>query len=143
MTPPTSSNDPVDLTESPIEVYRLRSTGVVVGPDESDLGRVGEMYLDTDGKPEWVTVKTGWFDTRECFVPLAGARIDGDDIHVPYDRDTMQAAPHFDADTVLTPADETQLYGHYGLTRNAAPPTPGTAAPVGTPRIPVQPSNDR
>lgn len=98
-----------------IEVYRLRSTGVVVGPDGTDLGRVGEMYMDRAGVPAWVTVKTGWFDTDECFVPMAGARIDGDEIHVPYDKDTMKAAPHFAAGTVLTPQDEDQLHAHYGI----------------------------
>lgn len=103
------------MSEPQIEIYRLRSTGVVIGADGSDLGRVGEMYLDEAGIPAWVTVKTGWFDTRECFVPMAGARIDGDEIHVPFDKETMKAAPHFAADTVLTPDDEIHLHQHYGV----------------------------
>jgi hypothetical protein len=57
-----------------------------VGPD-GKLGTVGEVYLDDEtGRPEWATVRTGMFGTKESFVPLAQADMTGDDLRVPYDR---------------------------------------------------------
>lgn len=109
------------MTDANIEVYRLRSTGSVIDADGADLGRVGDIYLGDAGKPEWVTVKTDRFGTRERFIPLAQARIDGDQIYVPYHREMVAAAPHFAADTVLTPDEEAALSQHYGLHGTAAP----------------------
>src|SRR4028118_2323038 len=44
-----------------------------VGPDGKH-GTVGEVYLDDEtGRPEWATVRTGLFGTKEAFVPLADA----------------------------------------------------------------------
>ena len=48
-----------------------------VGPD-GKLGTVGEVYLDDEtGRPEWATVRTGMFGTKESFVPLAQADLTG------------------------------------------------------------------
>jgi uncharacterized protein (TIGR02271 family) len=45
-----------------------------VGSDGGKLGNVGEVYLDDEtGRPEWATVNTGLFGTKETFVPLAQA----------------------------------------------------------------------
>jgi len=35
---------------------------------------------------------------------------------VPFDKDAIQAAPHHDPDVALSPADEDELYRHYGMT---------------------------
>lgn len=36
------------------------------------IGTIGQVYVDDRlGTPEWVTVKTGMFGTKETFVPLA------------------------------------------------------------------------
>jgi len=46
----------------------------VYGRDGDKLGKVGQVYLDDEtGKPEWATVQTGLFGTKESFVPLAQA----------------------------------------------------------------------
>ena len=103
------------MIDGTIEVFRLRSTGSVIDADGADLGRVGEFFMNDDGQPEWITVKTGRFGTRECFIPLQQARIDGDHIHVPYSGDIIAKAPHFGAETVLTPDHEAELARHYGL----------------------------
>ncbi|MCZ2861238.1 PRC and DUF2382 domain-containing protein [Blastococcus sp. VKM Ac-2987] len=86
-----------------------------VGPD-GKLGTVGEVYLDDEtGRPEWATVRTGMFGTKEAFVPLADADISGEELRVPYAKDKVKNAPHIESEGHLSPAEETELYRYYGL----------------------------
>ncbi|MGY2085706.1 DUF2382 domain-containing protein [Blastococcus sp. SYSU DS0539] len=86
-----------------------------VGPD-GKLGTVGEVYLDDEtGRPEWATVRTGMFGTKETFVPLADADISGEELRVPYAKDKVKNAPHVDAEGHLSPEEETELYRYYGV----------------------------
>ncbi|WP_086842102.1 DUF2382 domain-containing protein [Amycolatopsis kentuckyensis] len=88
----------------------------VVDPDGNKLGKVGNVYLaDATHQPEWITVKTGLFGTKESFVPLSGAHTDRDGVHVQVDKDSVSDAPRIDADGHLSPEESTQLYQHYGL----------------------------
>jgi stress response protein YsnF/sporulation protein YlmC with PRC-barrel domain len=98
--------------------------------DGDKIGSVGQVYVgDRTGRPEWVTVKTGLFGMKESLVPLSGARRAGEDIHVPYAKETVKEAPRLDADEHLDPGQEKQLYRHYGLTSTGGI---GTAAATGT-----------
>src|SRR5687768_18524601 len=57
----------------------LQRNGNVLSADGDKIGSVGQVYADdADGQPTWVTVKTGLFGTSESFVPLQGARLEGD-----------------------------------------------------------------
>ncbi|MCR6489858.1 PRC and DUF2382 domain-containing protein [Amycolatopsis sp. OK19-0408] len=95
----------------------------VVDPAGNKLGKVGNVYLaDATHQPEWITVKTGLFGTKESFVPLSGAHTDKDGVHVKVDKDAVSDAPRIDADGHLSPEESTQLYQHYGL------PMPRTSA---------------
>jgi uncharacterized protein (TIGR02271 family) len=86
-----------------------------VGP-EGKLGTVGEVYLDDQtGRPEWVTVRTGLFGTKEAFVPLADATLSGDELRLPYDKDKVKNSPHHDVEGHLSPSEEADLYRYYGL----------------------------
>lgn len=98
------------------ELHRiLDGGGDVVGPN-GKIGSIGQIYLDDQtGDPEWVTVTTGLFGTSESFVPLQNATLNGDDITVAFDKDTVKDAPRLDADGSLSPEDERQLYAHYGM----------------------------
>ncbi|MEU0157405.1 PRC and DUF2382 domain-containing protein [Streptomyces sp. NPDC006261] len=95
--------------------------GLTVYDNEGEkVGSVGRVYIDDDtGKPDWVTVKTGLFGMKESFVPLAGARRVGSDLHVSHSKDTVKEAPRVDADAHLSVAEEEELYRHYGLTRKS------------------------
>ncbi len=84
--------------------------------DGSKIGSTGQVYLDNrTGAPEWVSVKTGLFGTKETFVPLNKASLSEDRIVVPFDKDTVKNAPRIDADGDLSPAEEDELYRYYGL----------------------------
>jgi len=88
----------------------------VVDPTGNKLGKVGNVYLaDATRQPEWITVKTGLFGTKESFVPLSGAHADQDGVHVRVDKDAVSDAPRIEADGHLSMEESAQLYKHYGL----------------------------
>ena len=88
----------------------------VVDPDNSKVGKVADIYLDnaTD-QPEWAAVKTGLLGNRVSFVPLAGARLQGEDLMVAFDKAKIKDAPDADADGQLSQEEEAMLYEYYGL----------------------------
>ena len=84
--------------------------------DGDKLGKVSEVYLDDEtGRPEWATVNTGLFGTKETFVPLAQADLAGDQLRFPYDKAKVKNAPKIDTDGHLSPQEEQELYRYYGL----------------------------
>jgi uncharacterized protein (TIGR02271 family) len=82
------------------------------------VGKVGQLFLDdTTGRPDFVTVNTGLFGTKESFVPLADARLDGDDLVVAFGKDQIKDAPSVDLDgDHLDRDEERRLFDHYGIT---------------------------
>jgi uncharacterized protein (TIGR02271 family) len=90
--------------------------GNVIDSDGDKVGSVGQVYLDDQtGQPAWVTVKTGLFGTKETFVPISQVETQGQDLRVPFDKDTIKGAPNVDVDQHLSPEDEAELYRYYGL----------------------------
>lgn len=100
------------------------------------IGKVGQVYLDdTTGLPEWVTVKTGLFGTRESFVPLAAARVEGDELIVDVPKDRVSDAPQIDEDGHLSEEQEHELYRYYGVDPGpfgtGVGPSDGSPGPAG------------
>jgi uncharacterized protein (TIGR02271 family) len=93
----------------------------VVGQDVYDedgdkIGSASEVYLDDDtGQPEWVTVRTGLFGTKESFVPIRDADLTDDGLRVHVDKDRVKDAPKIDAEGHLSPEEERELYRYYGM----------------------------
>jgi sporulation protein YlmC with PRC-barrel domain len=82
------------------------------------IGKVGQVYLDdTTGQPEWVTVRTGLFGTKESFVPLAAARVEGDELVVDIPKSKVHDAPRIDEEGHLSEEQETELYTYYGVSQ--------------------------
>ena len=104
------------------------SGGNVVSADGGKIGGIGQIYLDdATGDPTWVTAKTGLFGTKESFVPLENARVQGDDVVVGYDKDKVKDAPRVDPDGSLSPEEEDRLYDYYGLGSGSAGYTDSTS----------------
>jgi uncharacterized protein (TIGR02271 family) len=101
-----------------------------VGSDGGKLGKVGQVYLDDEtGRPEWATVNTGLFGTRETFIPLAQAEATGDQLRFPYEKAKIKDAPRVnDENGHLSPDEEAELYRYYGLSHSGAPADSGPAA---------------
>jgi sporulation protein YlmC with PRC-barrel domain len=98
------------------------------------IGKVGQVYLDdTTGQPEWVTVRTGLFGTKESFVPLAAARVEGDELVVDIPKSKVHEAPRIDEEGHLSEEQETELYTYYGVSQGPfgrQTPTDAGPAPV-------------
>ena len=95
--------------------------GRVIGQDVYDesgakIGSASEVYLDDEtGQPEWVTVRTGLFGTKESFVPIRDADLTDEGTRVHVDKDRVKAAPKIDAEGHLSPEEERELYRYYGM----------------------------
>ncbi|HSU02706.1 MAG TPA: PRC and DUF2382 domain-containing protein [Nocardioides sp.] len=96
--------------------HLLSGGGDVVDHDGDKIGSIGQVFLDDEsGTPEWVTVKTGLFGGGQSFVPLRDGEVVGDDLRVPFDKDTVKDAPRIeDEDGHLSEDEEATLYAYYG-----------------------------
>jgi uncharacterized protein (TIGR02271 family) len=103
------------MTQQAKDVLALRGQDLY-GRDGEKLGTIEEIYLDTENdRPEWALVTTGMFGTKQSFVPIGGARREGDGMTVPFDKATVKDAPKVDPDGRLSGRDEQELYRHYGM----------------------------
>jgi uncharacterized protein (TIGR02271 family) len=101
------------LTREDVTTWRGRD---LTASDGSKLGRIEEIYLDTDtNEPEWALIHTGLFGTKQTFVPLRDAVPAQDELRVPYEKSQVKDAPSIDPDGQLSQSEETQLYRHYGI----------------------------
>jgi uncharacterized protein (TIGR02271 family) len=97
----------------------------VIGQDVYDesgekIGSAAEVYLDDEtGQPEWVTVRTGLFGTKESFVPIRNADLTDDGVRVPVSKTQVKDAPKIDTDGHLSPDEEQGLYTYYGMGNGA------------------------
>ncbi|MGY1594694.1 DUF2382 domain-containing protein [Geodermatophilus sp. SYSU D00708] len=93
----------------------------VIGKDVYDesgdkIGSASEVYLDDEtGQPEWVTVRTGLFGTKETFVPIRQADLTDDGLRVPVSKSAVKDAPKIDTEGHLSPQEEQELYRYYGM----------------------------
>jgi uncharacterized protein (TIGR02271 family) len=122
----------------------------VIGQDVYDesgdkIGSASEVYLDDEtGQPEWATVRTGLFGTKESFVPLRDADLTNEGLRVRVSKAQVKDAPRIDTDGHLSPQEEQELYRYYGLgsgagtgmgtqtTTETTQTTTGTAGMAGT-----------
>jgi uncharacterized protein (TIGR02271 family) len=86
------------------------------------IGKVVQVYLDDEtGQPEWVTVRTGLFGTKESFVPLAAARLERGELVVDATKEKVNGAPRIDEDDHLSEQQEAEIYHYYGISAGTAP----------------------
>jgi uncharacterized protein (TIGR02271 family) len=119
------------LTREDVTTWRGRD---LTASDGSKLGRIEEIYLDTDtDEPEWALIHTGLFGTKQTFVPLREAVPGQDELRVPYEKSQVKDAPSIDPDGQLSQSEEAQLYRHYGLDYGTTGTTgTGTTGTTGT-----------
>jgi uncharacterized protein (TIGR02271 family) len=87
----------------------------LVDSDGDKIGTIDEIYLDAgSNEPEWAVVSTGLFGKKQSFVPIGDAGATGDEVRVPFAKDTVKDAPRIDPDGRLSQDEERELYRHYG-----------------------------
>jgi uncharacterized protein (TIGR02271 family) len=85
-----------------------------IDADGDKIGTVGQVYLnDATGQPEWVTVKTGLFGTKESFAPLYNAQPGQGELRLAVTKQQVKDAPGIDTDGHLGESEIDALYQHY------------------------------
>lgn len=113
---PAADAAPGDDPADQLREERLTSLfeAAVYGPGGERIGKVGQVYIDDQTQdPNWVTVKMGLFGTKEHFVPLDEAVLDGRRLVVPYSKELVASAPGTEIDQNLSPSEEDALYAYY------------------------------
>ncbi|QGV76959.1 DUF2382 domain-containing protein [Streptomyces ficellus] len=82
------------------------------------IGEAKHVFVDdVTGRPDWVSVKTGFFGSGESFVPIHDASVVEDHLEVPYPKGKVKEAPNVDVDAGghLSAVEERRLYEYYGI----------------------------
>ncbi len=104
-----------------------------VDTDGDKIGKVGQVYTgDAAGQPEWVTVSTGLFGSRESFAPLHNAAVRDGQLVLTVPKQLVKDAPNVDNDGHLDDTEVAALYQHYGAyLGSTASPGPSAAGEDG------------
>ncbi len=87
------------------------------------IGKVDDLFVDENDRPEYIGVKTGFLGMKSTLVPMEIARVNDlrKLIEVAADKETIQQAPSFDDDEEITPEHEARIYGYFGLEHPGLP----------------------
>ncbi|MCC9146697.1 MULTISPECIES: PRC and DUF2382 domain-containing protein [unclassified Arthrobacter] len=111
------------------QIDTIMNHGTVEGTNGEKIGSAGDIYLDDEtGQPAWVTTKTGLFGSKETFVPLAEATVDGSVVRVPYSKEMVKDAPRVDKDGHLSDQEQDELYSYYSIGSSRSSGTSGTTS---------------
>jgi PRC-barrel domain len=116
----------------PATLDRWRALAIV-DRDGTTVGTISEFYLDREtGYPTWALVNTGLFGATQTFVPLVHATEINDGLQVPYEKSHIKDSPTVDLHDELSPAEEADLFAHYGVEYQPSPDAvgEGSAYPV-------------
>jgi sporulation protein YlmC with PRC-barrel domain len=86
-----------------------------VDRDGGKIGKIRQVYVDVaSGSLQWVTISTGLSGAKECFAPVRGYRIDGDNVVLNVTLGQVKDAPGVDAVGYLDAAENNRLVAYYG-----------------------------
>lgn len=89
----------------------------VVDRDENKVGTVESVWLDYNGQPAYVAIRTGWLGMGKTHVvPAQNAHVSErrQVIRLPYSTDQIKGAPDFDSTAQLQSTDEDRIGTYYG-----------------------------
>ena len=88
----------------------------VYDPAHSKIGKVGDLFVDENHEPEYVSVKTGFLGTKSTLIPWQIVEVRDEEMRlvVAADKDAVKGAPAFD-DREITPEYENEVHSYYGL----------------------------
>jgi len=91
----------------------------VYDSNHEKIGNVDDLFMDGNGRPEYIGVKMGFLGTRSTLIPFEMARVNNARkvIEVAADKETLKNGPSFNDDREITPEFEIEVYSYYGLKR--------------------------
>ncbi|MDB1089820.1 PRC and DUF2382 domain-containing protein [Streptomyces sp. ACA25] len=90
----------------------------VYDAEGSKIGEAKQVFLDdATGQPEWASVRTGLFGSKESFLPLRDATLVEDHLEVPIAKETVKDSPQVEVDDEghMSEEEERRLFQHYGM----------------------------
>jgi hypothetical protein len=102
----------------------------VYDSNHEKMGRVDDLFVDANDRPEYIGVKMGFLGTRSTLIPFEMARVNEarQIIKVAADKEMLKNGPTFDDDREITPEFENEVYSYYGLQRPSTIEHSGTYA---------------
>ena len=94
----------------------------VYDPDGDKIGRVDDLFVDENDRPEYIGVKMGLLGTRSTLIPweLVEVREADSTLIVSADDAHVKDGPTFDDDQDITPEFEGEVYSFYGLQQSGS-----------------------
>jgi uncharacterized protein (TIGR02271 family) len=91
----------------------------VYDSNHEKIGKVDDLFMDANDRPEYIGVKMGYLGTHSTLIPFQMARVNDARqlIEVAADKETLKNGPTFDDDREITPELENEVYSYYGLKR--------------------------
>jgi uncharacterized protein (TIGR02271 family) len=85
-----------------------------VDSEGSKVGKIGQVYVDErTGMPQWVTIVTGMFGSKQSFAPIYGARASEGQVTLAVSKAQIKDAPSVDDDGRIDDSEQDTLYRHY------------------------------
>ncbi len=104
----------------------------VLDHDGGKIGDVDGVWVDdATSQLEFVGVKTGFIMGKTHLIPTENAQMGEGTIQIPFSKAQVQGAPTFGTDDELSPEDEDQIYGYYGMDRSSSSSPTGLAEGAG------------
>ena len=102
----------------------------VYDSNHKKMGKVDDLFMDGNDRPEYIGVKMGFLGTRSTLIPFEMARVNDarQIIKVAADKEMLKNGPTFDDDREITPHFENEVYSYYGLKRPSTIEHSGTYA---------------
>jgi hypothetical protein len=101
------------------ELEKSYSDYTVYDQHYEKIGKVDDLFVDSDDQPEYIGVKTGFLGTKSTLIPMEIARVNDRRklIEVAADRDMIKDAPSFDNKEEMTADHEHRIHSYFGLER--------------------------
>jgi uncharacterized protein (TIGR02271 family) len=94
----------------------------VYDTNDEKIGKVDDLFVDSNDRPEYIGVKMGFLGTRSTLIPFEMATVDDErkTIVLSTDKETAKNGPSFDDDREITAEFEIEVYSYYGLQQTAS-----------------------
>ena len=98
--------------------------------NDEKIGKVDDLFVDGNDRPEYIGVKMGFLGTHSTLIPFEMATVvdERKTIVLSTDKETAKNGPSFNDDREITPEFENEVYSYYGLKRASTIEQSGTYA---------------
>ena len=102
----------------------------VYDSNDEKIGKVDDLFVDGNDRPEYIGVKMGFLGTHSTLIPFEMATVvdERKTIVLSTDKETAKNGPSFNDDREITPEFEIEVYSYYGFQRPSTIEQSGTYA---------------